>query len=90
MNISPEGVAITKRFFDAIDMIKNQRRIRGLKTFTDKFDINRRNLITVKKQPDASVLKPEWIFYLANEYNVSAEWVITGRGGMFTNKSGHD
>lgn len=32
MKISKEGIAITKRFFEAVDMLKAQRRIRGLKT----------------------------------------------------------
>lgn len=36
MKISKEGIAITKRFFEAIDMLKAQKRIRGLKTFTDR------------------------------------------------------
>ena len=34
MNISKEGIAITKRFFEAIDMLKAQKRMRGLLTYT--------------------------------------------------------
>ena len=30
MNISKEGVSVTIRFFEAIDMLKAQKRIRGL------------------------------------------------------------
>jgi hypothetical protein len=40
LDIPPEGVAITKRFFEAIDMLKAQRRIRGLQTFTRAHGIN--------------------------------------------------
>lgn len=32
MNISKEGVSVTIRFFEAIDMLKVQKRIRGLQT----------------------------------------------------------
>lgn len=83
MKISPEGIAVTKRFFEALDMLKAQRRIRGLLTFTKAHDINYWNINTVRNQPESSVLKPEWITYLVIDYGVSADWVITGRGGMF-------
>ena len=82
MIISQEGQAITKRFFDAIEILSSNRTIRGLKTFTDKNGINRRNFIRVKKFQECSVLKPEWIFYLCTDYNISASWIITGKGDM--------
>lgn len=83
MKISPEGIAVTKRFFEAIDMLKAQKRIRGLLTFTKAHNINYWNINTVKAQPESSVLKPEWITYLVLDYGISAEWLLTGRGGMF-------
>lgn len=83
MKISPEGIAITKRFFEAIDMLKAQKRMRGLLTFTKAHDINYWNINTVRNQPEASVLKPEWIAYLVLDYGISSDWLITGRGGMF-------
>lgn len=82
MNISEDGIAVTKRFFEAIDMLKAQKTIRGLQTFTTAYGINRWNLNTVKAQPEVSVLKPEWIVYLVRDYNISAEWILTGKGGM--------
>lgn len=84
MNISPEGIAITRRFFEAIDMLIAQKQIRGLQTFTTKYDINRWNLVTVKQNPDSSVLKPEYIAILIRDFNISAEWIMLGRGGMFS------
>lgn len=86
MKISQDGIAITKRFFDAIDMLKEQKRIRGLKTFTDAHGINRWNMNTVKWNPEKSVLKPEWVAYLAHDYGVSTEWVLLGKGDMFINR----
>lgn len=83
MNISPEGIAVTKRFFEAIDMLKAQKRMRGLLTFTKAHNINYWNINTVKAQPESSVLKPEWITYLVLDYGVSSDWIITGKGGMF-------
>lgn len=83
MKISKEGIAITKRFFEAIDMLKAQKRIRGLKTFTRKHNITRTNIANVRKNPDCSVLKPEWIYYLVYDYGISLEWIIFGEGSMF-------
>lgn len=83
MNISQEGIEVTNRFFEAIDMLKAQKTIRGLQTFTKKYDINRWNMNTAKWNPEKSVLKPEWIIYLVRDYKVSAEWLITEKGGMF-------
>ena len=79
---SDTSQAITKRFFDAIELLSSNKTIRGLKTFTDVNGINRRNLIRVKNFPECSVLKPEWIYYLCNDYNISASWIITGKGDM--------
>lgn len=82
MNISKEGVDVTKRFFEAIDILKAQKKIRGLQTFTRKYNINRWNLHTIKSNPDKCVLKPEWIVYLVRDYNISARWILLGTGNM--------
>ena len=87
MNISKEGIDITNRFFEAIDMLKAQKVIRGLQTFTTKYDINRWNMNTVKWNPERSMLKPEWMAYIVRDFGISADWLITGRGGMFTKKT---
>ena len=83
MNVSQEGIAVTNRFFEAIDMLKAQKKIRGLQTFTRKYNINRWNMNTVKWNPEKSVLKPEWIVYLVRDFGVSADWVLMGRGDIF-------
>lgn len=83
MNISNDGIEVTKRFFEAIDMLKEQKVIRGLQTFTNAYGINRWNMNTVKWNPEKSVLKPEWIVYLVRDYSISAEWLLLGKGGMF-------
>ena len=83
MNISQEGIDVTKRFFEAIEMLKAQKVIRGLQTFTNSYDINRWNMNTVKKQPEKSVLKPEWMVYIVRDFNISAEWLLLGKGSMF-------
>lgn len=83
MNISKEGIDVTNRFFEAIDMLIAQKKIRGLQTFTRQHNINRWNLLTVKSNPDQRGLKPEWIVYIVRDYHVSPKWILLGKGGMF-------
>lgn len=83
MNISKDGVEITKRFFKAVDALRSQGAIRGLQTFTRRYNLNYWNMTTLKNAPDAHVLKPECLCYLARDYGVSAGWLLTGKGCMF-------
>lgn len=88
MKISPDGVAITKRFFLAIDVLITQKKIRGLNTFTTRHNINYWNLCTLRNDPNIRVLKPECLSYLVSDFNVSATWLLTGVGSMFDNGVG--
>lgn len=87
LNISPAGVAITKRFFLVLEVAIGQRKIRGLKTFTDKHGINYWNFSTLKKDQGRRLLKPEWLAYVVEDFDINAEWLLTGVGGMFKNSN---
>lgn len=83
MKINKDGQAITERFFQTIELLKQLKKIRGLNTYTKKYGINRWNLITVRNQPEISVLKPEWLVPLVRDFGVSAEWLLTGQGSIY-------
>lgn len=83
MRISPEGVAITERFFKAIELLINAGHFRGLQTFTSLYGINRRNLMHIKGSPTNTVLKPETLVLLVRYHNVSPMWLLTGEGAVF-------
>ena len=76
MNEPQECKDITKRFFEALDMVKAQKRIRGLQTFTRQYGENYWNFHTTKKE--GLRIKQEWL-----TYDVSALWLLTGNGNMF-------
>lgn len=84
MNEPQECLEITKRFFDALDAIKEQKRIRGMKTFTNRYGENYRNFGNWRKV--GLRIKQEWLTYLVRDYCVSANWLLTGKGNMFTRK----
>lgn len=83
MIISPDGVAITRRFFRAIEILTETGHLRGLQTFTTMHGINRRNLLHIKESPSNTVLKPETLVLLVRYHNVSPMWLLTGEGAVF-------
>ena len=82
IKIAPEGVAITKRFFLALETLQMQKKIRGLRTFTERYGLNYWNVNTLKAEPERRLLKTEYLTYLVRDYGVSAEWLILGTGPM--------
>lgn len=80
MNISQDGIDVTRRIFEAIDFLRSTKRIRGLQTFTRRYGLNYWNMNTLKKQPGIRVLKPEYLAYLVRDYGFSADWLLAGNG----------
>lgn len=76
------AIEITRRFFEAVDYLVAARTIRGYKTVTDLWGIDRRNFAKLKAEPQHRTLKPEYIYYLERDYGISSRWVVTGHGRM--------
>ena len=83
ITISNEGANITRRFFLALETLQVKKELRGLKSFTDRYGLNYWNISTLRKEPEKRILKAEWLAYLVSDYNISVEWLLTGRGSMF-------
>lgn len=37
---------------------------------------------TLEKDMTRDIFQPAWLTYLVEEYNISAEWLLTGRGDI--------
>ncbi len=81
-----ESQKTVKRFFEAIYALKDKKIIRGKQTFTRRYGINRWNFNTLEKEPHRDIFQIAWLTYLISDYNVSAEWLLTGKGEMFVKK----
>lgn len=73
---------VTKRFFEALDLLIGIGAIRGINTFCDEHNIDRRNLTRTQKDSSTRI-QLVWIYYLCTDFNISADWIITGRGPKF-------
>jgi len=74
---------IVRRFFEALQRLKADRKIRGKQTFTRDHEINRWNMNTLEKDPSRDIFQAAWLAYLVEDYNVSAQWLLTGRGNFY-------
>lgn len=77
---------VVKRFFEAIYRLKSDKAIRGKKTFTGKYGINRWNFNTLEKEPGRDIFQAAWLTYLVRDYNVSARWLLTGEGEFYARR----
>lgn len=79
-----EHIAIVERFFKVLGELKRKKKIRGEKTFADKYKIGRTSLYMQKKDPSRELLKVIWLYYLIEDYGVASDYLMVGRGPMFT------
>lgn len=72
-----------ERFYSALDAIIAMKKIRGVATYCRLHDIDRRNFITQRKDPDRGYFQVSWLQPMVKEYGISAKWLLTGIGRMF-------
>lgn len=86
LNISHIALEIGNRFFMALDVLKDQRKVRGLQTFTKLHGLNYGNMNTLKHNLDKRTLRVEYLAYLSRDFGISCEWLLLGTGPMFTQR----
>ncbi len=77
---STDSQEVVKRFFEALNMLKTTKKIRGKQTFANAYGINRRNLWSLEKNSQSDRFQTAWLTYLVRDFNVSATWLLTGKG----------
>lgn len=80
---NPVSKQIIARFYEALDAIIAQKKIRGVNTYCRLYEIDRRNLIAQRKDLERGWFQVSWLVPMVREYGVSSSWLLTGFGSMF-------
>jgi len=83
---NPINAAITERFYEAIKMLIESKKIRGRQTYCTLGGIDKRNFYAQEKNVQLSKLQLFWIEPMIREFGINANWLFTGKGGMFQKK----
>jgi len=78
-----DSEAIVRRFLLALETLKDVKIIHGIRNFTDKHEIDRRNFYHIRKDPSRHIFQVAWLKYLIDDYGVNANWLLTGEGNIF-------
>jgi hypothetical protein len=89
--VRPRAKEVQDRFFQALDMLINSGTIAGLQTFCKDYDLHRAkysNLRTFSKDNEKpgtgyKFIDIDSLSYLVTDFGISADWLLTGKGGMF-------
>ena len=80
---NPVSKQIISRFYEALDAIIAQKKIRGVNTYCRLYEIDRRNLIAQRKDLERGWFQVSWLVPMVREDGVSPSWLLTGVGSMF-------
>ena len=80
---SETSQAIIKRFFEAVDVLIQHKKIRGRQTYCNLYEIDKRNFYKQKNDLSRNYFEVAWLVPLVNDFNISSHWLMTGRGDMF-------
>jgi len=89
--VRPQVEAIQARFFEALEMLIESNELSGLKAFCDTYELHRpkysniRTYLRDKNKPGTGykLIDIDALAYLVRDFNVSSDWLLLGKGGMF-------
>lgn len=89
IEVSRQADEIQHRFFDAMNMLISQGSLDGLQTFCRQYGLNRikysnlrMSLSTGHSAASYKYIDIEALSHMVKDYGISAEWLLTGSGGM--------
>lgn len=77
------SIDICNRFFEAVEILRQRRVIRGNGTLARLWGVSEFSLKWSKNHPDQKRIKVEYLYYITRDYKVSLEWLFFGKGDMF-------
>ena len=79
-----DTIAIMQRFFEAIEICRQNKLIPSYTEFCSDNNIDKAHFYTQRKDLGRGFFEVGWIVPLIKECGISANWIMTGKGMMFT------
>lgn len=77
-----DNISTTDRFFAVLDVLLATNKTK-LQTFCRELNVDKRNFVKQRDDHTRQMLKTSWLSFIVVNYNVNANWLLTGRGEMF-------
>lgn len=82
MEIEQRGVAVVSRFFKVIDELRARKH--HIPMICEKMNVDKGNFYRKRRGERGNATLPaEWLVAICEEYRVSPEWLLLGKGEMF-------
>lgn len=78
-----ETLQTLSRFFEAIDVLVAHKEIRGIATYCNLYEIDRRHFYEQQKNLNRGFFEIYWMLPLIKDFKVSSDWLLFGKGKMF-------
>ena len=80
---SQDTIDVMMRFFEAFDRCVELKLVKSISSFCVKNCIDKRHLYAQRKDMSKGLFHVGWLLPLIRDCNVSASWLMTGKGTMF-------
>lgn len=75
---------VMERFFQAFEICRKMKLIKNVTEFCQQQRIDKAHFYIQRKDPTKGFFQVGWIVPLIEDCNISAHWIMTGRGEIFT------
>lgn len=79
-----DTIAVMERFFEAFHASLENKKIKNITFFCTKYNIDKRHLYAQHKDLGRGFFEVGWMLPLIRDCGVSADWLLTGQGKMYS------
>lgn len=83
-NYHQETIGTIGRFFEVLDILVEERKIKSINSFCEHYAIDKRNLYAQREDVRRGYFEVAWVTFLVRDYKASARYLLLGKGKMFS------
>lgn len=81
---NPESIKIIDRFYQALNMLIDQKTLKSKRAFTMSHEIEYTSFTRCETEQTSNRFQLSWITNLTTDYPISIDWIMKNKGGMIT------